>query len=97
MVSASLLAPSFLRLPKARGSLSRAGNILVVIQLSGGNDGLNMIVPHGDDTYYRLRPTVGLAASTVIRLDEHLGLNAALTPVRDLYEQGEMTIINAVG
>ncbi len=97
MVSASMLAPSFLRVPTSFELGSRVGNILVVIQLSGGNDGLNMVVPYGDDVYYRHRPTVGIPTSSVLKLDDHIGLNPALGPLMTFYDQGQMSILNEVG
>ena len=49
--------------------------ILVVLELSGGNDGLNTVVPYADDNYYRLRPTLGIRPEKLLALDEHFGFN----------------------
>src|SRR5215831_16649820 len=57
----------------------RDGKILVVVQLSGGNDGLNTIVPYADDVYHRRRPGIGLAPKSVLRIDDYLGLHPNLT------------------
>ena len=54
----------------------RQGRILVVLELSGGNDGLNTVVPYGDDAYYRLRPQIGIRKDRLRKLDDHIGLNA---------------------
>src|SRR5690242_16698909 len=53
--------------------------ILVVLQLAGGNDGLNTVIPYEDDAYYRARPTLGIPRKNVLALNEHIGLHPALT------------------
>lgn len=71
--------------------------VLVVVQLSGGNDGLNTVVPFGDDNYNRARP--GLRLNDTIKLDgsDGIGLNPALRPIHDMMGQGRAAIINGVG
>ncbi|MFK7807946.1 MAG: DUF1501 domain-containing protein [Saprospiraceae bacterium] len=78
--------------------------VLVIIQLGGGNDGLNMVVPKEQyDTYAQLRPTLGIAESTLIDLDNSLALenqvklHPALTEVKDLYDSGKVNLIQSVG
>ncbi|MEL7378096.1 MAG: DUF1501 domain-containing protein, partial [Bacteroidota bacterium] len=78
-------------------STSRQGKILVVVQLSGGNDGLNTIIPYGDDIYYRERPTLSIPPAEVLTLNDYQGLHPALAPLRDLYQSGELAILNGVG
>jgi uncharacterized protein (DUF1501 family) len=73
------------------------GKILVVVQLSGGNDGLNTVVPFADDTYYRVRPNVGVRSDQVLRLNDHIGLNPQLAPLKELYDDGRMTLVQGVG
>src|SRR5580658_1437495 len=73
------------------------GKILVVLQLAGGNDGLSMIVPHGDDAYYRSRPAIAHPANSVLKIDNYIGLNGKLTALKDLYDNGELTIVQGVG
>jgi uncharacterized protein (DUF1501 family) len=73
------------------------GKILVVVQLSGGNDGLNTVVPHGDDHYYRARPQINHEAKTVLKINDFLGLHPNLAPVNGLYDNGEMAIVQGVG
>jgi len=70
---------------------------LVVIQLSGGNDGLNTIVPYGIDTYYQKRKTIALQPKDLIKLDDLQGLNPAMSALKGIYDQGYMSIINSVG
>src|SRR6202000_2926355 len=80
----------------ASGKMSGYKN-LVIIQLSGGNDGLNTIVPFGNDIYYQKRKTIAVAQTDVIKLNDMQGLNPALSALKDIYDQGQMSIINSVG
>jgi len=71
--------------------------ILVVIQLTGGNDYLNTLIPHGDSLYYDNRPNVGISPDDVLRIDDHLGFNPAMAPIKTLYDQGNVAVINGIG
>lgn len=73
--------------------------VLVVVQLSGGNDGLNCVVPFGDANYYRSRPQLAIRENDVIQLEgvDGIGLNPGLAPLRELMQQGRAAIINGVG
>lgn len=73
------------------------GRILVVVQLGGGNDGLNTVVPFTNDAYYRARPTLAVPAKDVVRINDDLGLHPSLSKVKALYDQGAMAIIQGVG
>ena len=98
VASSSLMMPAFLKgMPTNRLWNSRSGKILVVIQLSGGNDGLNTVVPFENDVYYQMRPTLAIPKKEVFGLDNDLGFHPALAPLRDLYNDGKMCIINSVG
>src|ERR1041384_6049017 len=68
------------------------GKILVVVQLSGGNDGLNTVIPYGDDAYHRARPALGHDAKSVLKIDNYLGLHPNLAPLKDLYDNARMSI-----
>jgi uncharacterized protein (DUF1501 family) len=70
---------------------------LIVVQLSGGNDGLNTIVPYRNDIYHNLRPELGLKKTDVIDINGEFGLNPGLGGIRSLYDQGLVSIINSVG
>lgn len=70
---------------------------LVVVQLSGGNDGLNTVVPFGNDIYYQNRKGIAIKPDEVIKLNDMQGLNPNLNCLQELYDQGWMTIINDVG
>ncbi len=71
--------------------------ILVVVQMSGGNDGLNMVVPYGMGAYYQARPTLGIQPDKVLQLNGQLGLNPNMTGLCDLYKQGKVALLQAVG
>jgi uncharacterized protein (DUF1501 family) len=73
------------------------GPILVVLQLAGGNDGLNTVIPYADDVYHRSRPKIGIAADKVLRINDQIGLHPRLVSVRSLYDQGELAIVQGVG
>jgi uncharacterized protein (DUF1501 family) len=80
----------------ARSSLD-AEKILVVIQLSGGNDGLNTIVPYRDEDYRKARPTLGVAASDVLKLGDDIGMHPAMKDIMSLVESGCFSIVHGVG
>jgi uncharacterized protein (DUF1501 family) len=71
--------------------------ILVVLQLAGGNDGLNTIVPFTSDDYYRARPALAIPRQNVLRVNEEIGLHPALTELKALYDEGRMAIVQGVG
>ena len=71
--------------------------VLVVLQLSGGNDYLNTVIPYTDSRYRDYRPTVGIPEDDVLRIDDKLGFHPSMGPIRDMYEQGNVAIIHGVG
>src|SRR5258708_36931168 len=73
------------------------GKILVVLELSGGNDGLNTQVPYGDDAYYRHRPKIGIPKKEVRPIDEHFGLNRGMVGFERLYKDGKLAIVHGCG
>ncbi len=95
MVSTAMMMPRFLHaMPKAHGG---NGRILVVVQLTGGNDGLNTVVPYRNEIYYRERPVLAIGRDKVLPLTEELGLHPAMIGLRELYDDGSLTVINGVG
>ena len=70
---------------------------LVVVQLSGGNDALNTIIPYGDDLYYDNRPYVNISQEKILKIDNYLGFNPSMAPLKELYEKGNVAIINGIG
>ncbi len=97
LAAASLWVPRFLR-PFARpGALPPRGKILVVLQLSGGNDGLNTVVPVRNDIYYRERPGIAIRPNKALPLTDEAALHPALGELQRLYESGELAVLNGVG
>ncbi len=74
-----------------------AGPALILVQLSGGNDGLSTVVPHGDDLYGRNREATRVAPGDVLRLDEHVGLHPYLKGLRKLYDSGSLAVVQGCG
>lgn len=72
-------------------------SILVLVQLAGGNDGLNTVIPYEDPEYYRLRPTLGIAKGEVLRLSDTLGLHPGCRPLHALFDDGKLAIVQNVG
>jgi uncharacterized protein (DUF1501 family) len=109
LVASGLLAPSFItrtamaldgpssQLGPVTLDASKKKNILVVLQLSGGNDGINTLIPFGDANYAKLRPTLGIPASDVLKLTDGVGLHPSLGKLKTLYDQGKMAVIQGVG
>jgi len=98
LASTSLMVPQFLTGFQGNKLFgSRSGKILVVIQLSGGNDGLNTVVPFRNDIYYQSRPSLAIKKGDVLKVGEDLGFNPAMQPLLELYDEGLLSIINSVG
>src|SRR5437763_914281 len=90
--------PLFARAAQALNTQRPGGNrILVVLELSGGNDGLNTLVPYGDDAYYRHRPKIGLRPARVRKIDEHFGFNSGMAGFERLYKEGKLAIVHGCG
>jgi uncharacterized protein (DUF1501 family) len=79
------------------GSPNTTGRVLVLVQLEGGNDGLNTVIPFGDDAYYRARPGLGVSRETVLKLDDYHGLHPSLTGFKELFDEGALSILQGVG
>jgi len=75
----------------------RAERALVVVQLTGGNDGLNTVVPHRQDGYFRARPSIGLERKSLHRLDDDHGLHPAMGALGELFAEGRVAILHGVG
>lgn len=73
------------------------GTILVVLQMAGGNDGLNMVVPYEDDAYHVARPRLALPANQILKINDYVGLNPKLTGLKSLYDEGHLAIVQGVG
>ncbi|HET7625918.1 MAG TPA: DUF1501 domain-containing protein [Verrucomicrobiae bacterium] len=71
--------------------------ILVILQMAGGNDGINTVIPHASDFYFKARPRIAIPAKDVLKLSDQVGLNPALTGFKELYDAGELSVIQGVG
>ena len=77
--------------------VGRPDRVLVVVQLQGGNDGLNMLVPTTNDDYYRARPTIAIAKKEALKLTDDFGLNPAADGLKKMYDAGTLAFVHAVG
>jgi uncharacterized protein (DUF1501 family) len=77
--------------------VSASNRILVVLELSGGNDGLNTLVPYGDDAYYRHRPRIGIRPEKLRRIDERFGFSPGMAGFEGLYKDGRMALVHGCG
>ena len=81
----------------ARASQTGGDRILVIVQLAGGNDGLNTVVPHGDDVYAKGRPTLRLPPSRLHRIDSYLGFHPRMDAFAGLFDEGLLSVVQGVG
>ncbi|WP_261511307.1 DUF1501 domain-containing protein [Chryseobacterium paludis] len=95
LATASLVVPNFLRSMRLDNALQPSQNILIVLQFTGGNDGLNTIIPIKNDVYFRERKNIAINNS--LRLNDETGINPALSYFKDLFDNGELAILNNVG
>lgn len=97
LATASFFVPKFLKAFET-GKLIPPGNkVVVVLQLSGGNDGLNTVIPVRNDIYYRNRPRLGIERTKALSITDEVGLHPALTAFADAYHDGSLGILNSVG
>ncbi|MBY0458603.1 MAG: twin-arginine translocation signal domain-containing protein, partial [Gemmataceae bacterium] len=71
--------------------------VLVVIELEGGNDGLNTVAPYGDDLYQKARPTLAFGKKDVLKIDDYHGLHPRMQQMKQLYDQKRLAVIQGVG
>src|SRR5579862_5078085 len=94
----SLPVPVFGQAAAQLASQAKAdGKILVVLELSGGNDGLNTLVPYGDDAYYKLRPNLGIPRKELRTIDGHFGFSGGMAGFARLYKDGKLAIVHGCG
>ncbi|MFT7051937.1 MAG: hypothetical protein ACJAZK_002558 [Psychroserpens sp.] len=97
LASSLLFVPNFVKAFEQVAKASLGYKKLVIVQLSGGNDGLNTIVPFTNDIYYKNRPGISIPKNDLIKVTDDLGFNKSLAPLKNLYDQGYLSIINNVG
>ena len=95
VISLSGAVPNFLL--GASGTKNRDEKIMVVVQLSGGNDGLNTVIPYGDDEYYKNRFTLAVGRNSVLKIDDHIGFHPALTGFDQLMQDNKLAVVQGVG
>ncbi|MCP3918113.1 MAG: DUF1501 domain-containing protein [bacterium] len=91
------LLPALPNLAVAARHGKAADRVLVVLQLSGGNDGLNTVIPYGQDAYYRMRPFLGLRKRELHALDDSVGLHPSLAGIAELYAEGRLAVVHGAG
>jgi uncharacterized protein (DUF1501 family) len=96
LVALSAMVPQFVS-RTAQAAEPGKDNILVVLEMSGGNDGLNTVIPYADDLYHKARPTLRQTKSDVIRLDDHVGLHSGMKGLQPLWQQGQLAVVQGVG
>ncbi|GAB4376941.1 MAG: DUF1501 domain-containing protein [Kiloniellaceae bacterium] len=97
LLTAAAAAPFAASAPRALARAAPAPRILVLVELNGGNDGLNTVIPYADPAYAAARPSLGITRDQVLHLDERLGLHPALAPLMPLWQAREMSIALGVG
>src|SRR5882724_799117 len=97
LATASLLLPRFLKAFERPAIVPHGNKAVVVLQLSGGNDGLNTVIPVRNDIYYRERPRLGIDKTHAALITDEAGLHPALSGLKGLYDDGSLGILNSVG
>jgi uncharacterized protein (DUF1501 family) len=99
LATATLLVPKFLKAFERNGiaAVPSGNKVIVVLQMSGGNDGLNTVIPVGNDIYHRSRPGLGITKDKALMLTDEAALHPELTAFKSLYDDGSLGILNSVG
>jgi uncharacterized protein (DUF1501 family) len=96
LIALGTVVPNFLA-TAARAAQPGKDTILVVLEMTGGNDGLNTVIPYADDLYHRYRPTLRLGKQQVVRVDDHIGLNPGMRSLEKMLNDGQLAVIQGVG
>jgi uncharacterized protein (DUF1501 family) len=91
------MMPKFLKELERPAMAPPGTKVMVILQMSGGNDGLNTVIPVRNDIYYKVRPKLGIAKENALLLNDEVGLHPSLTAFKDLYDDGSLGIMNSVG
>jgi uncharacterized protein (DUF1501 family) len=97
LATASFMVPKFLKAFEGRQVVPQGNKVMVILQLSGGNDGLNTVIPMRNDIYYRERPRLAIDKSKALRLTDEVGLHPSLIGLKELYDDGSLGILNNIG
>ena len=95
LASSLLFVPNFVKAFEQVAKASLGYKKLVIVQLSGGNDGLNTIVPFTNDIYYKNRPGISIPKKDLITVTDDLGFNKSLAPLKNLYDICHVTLLRA--
>jgi uncharacterized protein (DUF1501 family) len=96
LVALGSVVPQFVA-RTAQAAAPGKDNILVVLEMGGGNDGVNTVIPYADDLYHKARPTLRQTRDEVIRLDDHVGLNSAMRGFDQMWKDGQLAVVQGVG
>ncbi len=102
-VSLGMAAPAVLAraaadtAPGGEAAKSSQGKVLVVLQMFGGNDGLNTVIPYTDPLYYQNRPVIGIPRTDVLPISSKIGFHPAMSAMQKLYQQGHLAVVQGVG
>jgi uncharacterized protein (DUF1501 family) len=97
LATTSLMVPKFLKAFDRPAQVPPGNKVVVVIQFSGGNDGLNTVIPYRNDEYYSKRPVLGLKKESSLVVNDEAALHPSLSHFRELYDDGSLGILNSVG
>jgi len=98
LATASFMLPKFLKAFEGSNNFVPPGNkVVVVLQLSGGNDGLNTVIPVRNDIYYKSRPKLGITKEEALMLNDEAAIHSTLTGFKSLFDDGSLGILNSVG
>ena len=97
LLAVGSVVPAFLANTARAAANKDKDTILVVIEMSGGNDGLNTVIPYADDLYHKARPTLRMKKDEVVRVDDHVGLHSAMSGLRPMFDKGQLAVIQGVG
>ncbi|HZU36494.1 MAG TPA: hypothetical protein VFA18_11325, partial [Gemmataceae bacterium] len=97
LLAVGAVVPEFLANTALAAQASHKDTVLVVIELTGGNDGLNTVIPYGDDLYQKARKSLRLTKQEVLRIDDHVGLNPGMRGFKQLLDQGQLAVVQGVG
>src|SRR5437660_10906029 len=96
LLSLGSVVPRFVA-DTARAAEAGKDTVLVVVELSGGNDGLNTVIPYADDLYHKARPTLHFTKEQVLKLDDSVGLHPSLDGLHQLRNQGQLAVVQGFG
>jgi uncharacterized protein (DUF1501 family) len=96
LLSIGTLVPRFIA-DTARAATPGKDNVLVVLEMTGGNDGLNMVIPYMDELYHKARPTLRFRKDQVIKVNDEIGIHPGLQGFQQLLQQGQLAVVQGVG